>query len=68
MAERRVLGALLHPEDTCRCVMLFDCLACCGFVCRKWRFYSELPVECHNGIMVMTAGPHATEGKSLMRN
>ena len=67
-AKTQTCAALLHSEGICRCVMY--CLTSWYVVVlfAKWCFYSEFPVECYNGIMVMTAFPHITEGKSLMRN
>ena len=64
----RARAALLHPGGICRCVMY--CLTAWYVVVlfAKWCFYSEFPVECYNGVMVMTAHPHAFEGKSVMRN
>ena len=66
--ETRVRASLLHPGGIYRCVMY--CLAAWYVVVlfAKWCFYSEFPVECYNGIMVMTGHPHDFEGKSLMRN
>ena len=55
-------------QGICRCGMY--CWAAWYVVVyfAKFCFYGEFPIECYNGVMVMTARPHASEGKSLMRN
>ena len=53
--ENRARAALLHPRGISRCVMYWLTAWYVVVLFAKWCFYSEFPIECHDGIMVMTA-------------
>ena len=55
----RVCEAL---QGICRCGMYCWAVWYVAVLFANWCFYSEFPVECYNGIMVMTACLHASEG------